>query len=231
MIVIDVSEYQKNILASIKNRTIPCDGIIARVTKKSGAIDEVYYNTSSIAKDLGVPFGAYKLTYAEHYKDAITEANRVFDIIKTQNLKLGFWLDMETQYLRNNKYAIADVYNAYHDVLGDRLTGVYCDTAFYTKNIDVLKDKRLWLANWSKKPDYYNDDNVVGWQYTDKYNGVNMDASYWKIPVDASEVVKYNPDNVRLLQNYLNRYYGYNLVVDGVMGTKTFTAICQTIAK
>ena len=110
------------------------------------------------------------------------------------------------------------------------LSGIYCDCDFYRKHSNLLKKYPIWIAKWcDSKPDL----NCVGWQYTNHYRGNDIDASYWysyQLPEDMEKVVKYNPDNVRELQKYLNDHYKYNLSVDGVMGTKTFTAICQSLA-
>lgn len=235
MNVIDVSEYQIGLAKKVNDKVIHCDGIIARVTTKTNRIDATFGIWRDIASHLGLPFGGYKYTYATTYKTAYEEACIVCDELHGCDMQLGIWLDMETDHLRGNKYATADVLSGFKDGLksgGITLSGVYCDNDFYNVNKSVLQNERLWIAKWSKKaPDiWYDSENCIGWQHTAKYLGYNLDCSEWKV-ITNTEKVLYNPDNVRLLQNYLNKEYGYRLKADGIMGTKTFTAVCQTIAK
>ena len=236
MLVFDVSAYNTGDLP-------PCDGLIARTTTKDGKIDHLFEYWYNHARYHNLPFGAYKYTYATSSVFAEVESISVAKLLQGVKLSLGFWLDCETSELRNGSdsvlKSIIEEYKETMNLFKIPWGGIYCDANFYYHHEDVLVNEKIWLARWTNginaKPIMYNNPNVVGWQYTNKYNGKNLDASLWKTPekeqAQDENKVLYNPDNVRLLQEYLNKHYGYQLKVDGVMGTKTFTAICQSLAK
>lgn len=238
MLVFDVSEYNSGI-------TLPkCDGLIARCTKKTNKEDPFFYVWKKVAFRRGIPFGAYKYTYAHNIEDARIEAVSVCQLLRGCNLELGFWLDIENDYHRAcTDSLIKDIITMYKQVCENysiKFAGVYCDFDFYKTHRNALQDCDIWLAKWThdinKQPVMFDDDNVKGWQYTDNYNREKLNASLWKVPEQGQEhkqekIIKYNPGNVRKLQEYLNKHYGYFLEVDGVMGTNTFTAICQSLAK
>lgn len=222
--------------------TIPdCDGIIARVTRSGNRIDSKFYTWSNIATNRDKSFGAYKYSYAHNVNDAHLEAVAVCQILRGCKIELGFWLDLENDFHRTCTdsliESIIEEYKKVCDSYSITFSGIYCDADFYKVHRNVLREYPIWLARWSHNPekDIPFGDNFVAWQYTDRYNDLNLDASIWNVndskKPDKTELIPYNPDNVRLLQNYLNKYYGYNLKIDGVMGKNTFTAICQTIAK
>lgn len=236
MLVFDVSSYNTGDLP-------PCDGIIARVTKKDGKIDSAFGYWSNYARQHKKPFGAYKYTYATSPVIAEIESIAVAKILQGLELSLGFWLDLETPDLRyGSDSMIKSIISEYKETMELYKVpwgGVYCDYDFYKHHANALYGEKLWIARWThdqyKCPAMYYTSNVKGWQYTDSYNGKNLDASLWKLPEQEQEqeqenIVKYNPDNVRKLQEYLNKHYGYNLKVDSIMGTNTFTAICQSLA-
>ena len=239
MLVFDVSEYNSEYTIPF----IDCAGIVARVTKRGNKMDEKFYDfyNRSIAEDK--KFGAYKYTYAHNINDAHIEAETVCQVLRGCNkMELGFWLDLENDFHRScNDELIESIIKEYKMVCGlygITFAGIYCDLDFYKKHRSVLERYPIWIARWTHNSEFGMpiSSNFVAWQYTDKYDGTSLDASLWNInkkeeKPDKSELIAYNPDNVKLLQNYLNRYYGYTLKVDGVMGKNTFTAICQTIAK
>lgn len=236
MLVFDVSEYNTGDLP-------PCDGIIARVTKKDGCADSKFYDWCKYALIDNKMLGAYKYTYATSPVIAEIESINVAKHLMGMSLPLGFWLDCETPDLRYGSdsllKSIIEEYRETMKLYKIPWGGVYCDYDFYKTHVKVLVNENIWLARWThdqnKRPTMFDTErHVKGWQYTDSYNGNNLDASLWKMPEQEQEHekhVKYNPDNVRKLQEYLNKHYGYELNVDGVMGTKTFTAICQSLAK
>ena len=237
MLVFDVSEYNNQYIIPF----VECDGVIARVTKRGNNIDDKFYTFYNLTTKDNKPFGAYKYTYAHNANDAHLEAVAVCQILRGCKIDLGFWLDLENDFHRSCADSlikeIIEQYIVDFESYGLTFSGIYCDFDFYKTHKAVLKDYPIWIARWTHNPNtgIPVGDNFIAWQYTDKYNGLMLDASLWganiKEKPDKSELIGYNPDNVKLLQNYLNRYYGYNLKVDGVMGKNTFTAICQTIAK
>lgn len=233
----DVSEYNN----PDKIPFVECDGMIARVTKRGNKIDEKFYTFYNISEQANKPFGAYKYSYANNANDAHLEAVAVCQILRGCAIELGFWLDLESEYHRVASdsliKSIIEQYMTDFDAYGIKFSGIYCDYDFYRKHIALLKTYPIWLARWTHNPNtgIPVGSNFVAWQYTNRYDKLHLDASLWNLnkkdKPDKTEVIPYNPDNVRLLQNYLNKYYGYNLNIDGVMGKNTFTAICQTIAK
>lgn len=238
MLVFDVSEYNDPYSIPF----VDCDGVIARVTARNNTVDSKFYNYYSIATGEDKAFGAYKYTYAHNANDAHFEAVAVSQVLRGCNrLKLGFWLDLENDFHRSCADSLIEViieqYKKDCDAYGINFAGVYCDFDFYKVHKAVLKNYPIWIARWTNNPEKGMPVgiNFVGWQYTNRYNNLHLDASMWDINKDEipdkTEVIPYNPENVKLLQNYLNKYYGYKLDVDGIMGRKTFTAICQTIAK
>lgn len=183
------------------------------------------------------PIGAYKYTYAHNRNEAGFEAVEVARVLRGLSLRLGFWLDIESDYHRSaSDNLILEIIQEYERVLnnyGLKLTGIYCDFDFYKKHENVLKDFNIWVARWkhdgqTAKELSYRIPRLAGWQYTNQYKGLNLDASEWYKSTDT-ETLKYNPDNVRKVQEHLNDKYNTGLVVDGVMGTKTFTALWNCI--
>lgn len=233
MLVFDVSSYNTGDLP-------PCDGIIARVTKKDGKIDSRFAYWYHYANDHKKPFGAYKYTYATSPVIAEIESINVGKYLQGIELPLGFWLDCETRELRYGSdsllQSVIEEYREAMDLYNIKWGGIYCDFDFYQRHEAVLHNYDIWVARWNYTPGMRKKLNahiqcLAGWQYTNSYNGQNLDASEWYQSTNTTAEVKYNPDNVRKLQEYLNKHYGYNLNIDGVMGTNTFTAICQSLAK
>lgn len=227
MIVIDVSWYQRNYVLD----RIPHSGLIARATTMDNNVDRSFYDYMNRSE----PKGCYKYCYAHNANEAHIEAVALAQVCRGLKLDLGIWLDLEDEYHRVcSDRLLEEIITEYNTVLsnyGMILSGIYCDYDFYKNHINLLKNYPLWIAKWGdKKPDL----NCVAWQYTNKYYGLNVDASYWfgyqHLEKDHEKVVEYNPDNVRQLQKYLNNHYKYNLTVDGKIGNKTFTAICQSLA-
>lgn len=225
MIVLDVSHYQQDLNLD----KIPHDGIIARAVTRDLSIDKAFYQYMKRPE----PKGCYKYTYAHNRNDAGIEAVALAQACRGLDLPLGIWLDIESDYHRSCGDAlIDDIIQEYNRVLmnyGMILSGVYCDWDFYQSHKGVLKKYPIWCAKWGvKKPDL----NCVGWQFTNKYRDHDLDASYWygyQLP-EEDGYIKYTPENVRKLQKYLNDNYQYSLDTDGIMGKKTFTAICQSLA-
>lgn len=232
MIVIDVCEYQRNLNLDV----IPFEGLIARVTKRNNKLDPAFYDYMRLENSKKL--GAYKYSYAHNHNDAALEAVEVARTIRGIKLDLGFWLDLETDYLRAaSDNLILEIIQEYERVLNNydlKLSGIYCDFDFYKTHENVLKDFKIWAARWkydakTQKELSYRIPRLAAWQYTNKYKGLDLDASDWYTSVDINEVLKYNLDNVRKVQEHLNTKYNSGLVVDGVMGSKTFTAIWNHI--
>lgn len=232
MLVFDVSSYNTGDLP-------PCDGIIARATTKDGDIDSRFEYWSRYALDHRLKFGAYKYAYATNRMLAKYESITVVSKLQGVELHLGFWLDCETRELRYGSdsllQSVIDEYRETMNRYNIKWGGIYCDFDFYKRHVEVLRNYDIWVARWNYTPGMRKELNthiqrLAGWQYTDSYNGNNLDASEW-YQTDTTVEVKYNPDYVKKLQEYLNKHYGYRLTVDGVIGTNTFTAICQSLAK
>ncbi len=180
MKAIDVSSVQKEINWK-KVRADEVEHAIIRTILKRGKPDPRAKENFEAAKAVGISTDAYKYCYAMSGDEAIIEAMKVVDFLKSIPVSCKIWWDMEWENQRNNltRQQITDLVKAAADVILDAgfEFGVYCNLDWYR---NVLLSEQLpydfWIARYPKKS---KDDGTlqeslrpnVGekiWQYTSK---------------------------------------------------------------
>lgn len=247
MLGIDVSAYQSfpdwvKVKQSI-------EFAILRITTPYGT-DKSFEHNYKGCQDNNIKTGAYRYSYAKTVEASIKEAQEVLKILNNRHLELGVWLDLEWDKQRAlGKNAITDIAKAFIETIqnGGYKCGIYCNLDWYKNVIDVsqFKDIPFWIARYP-----YNDTGKIvetlkpnvseyGWQYSSKgrisgINGyVDLDIFYSNSNLEDTIPVKtkqFDKEAVKSLQTALNLQgiTGLNnstLVVDGIVGQNTLTAI------
>ena len=227
-IILDICEYQEGI-TFLEKPLLEENKFITRITKKSGAVDLM----STRYKDHKNHIGYYKYVNAMSTYTAQYEVEQIKKCGLLDGTKI-LWVDLETVFLRENPEICEKVFVVFLDNFVN--VGIYCDLDFYRSNVSKWISKYnvpLWVACYGRNNGEVDErkiesvtdiKNVAMWQFTSKYKGYNLDAS---ITIDKMEYVPYNTEKVKEVQRFLNDRYKYNLSVDGVMGKKTFTALCR----
>ena len=154
--------------------------------------DRLFRSFLSKCEKTGIPWGVYLYSYAENVEEAKKEARFVIDTLHglKKGPQMGVWFDMED----------ADGYKARRGIMAfnadtiSRICGTFCDeldAAGYYTGIYASKywfDKYIrtfyprWTAAWgnndgSRHGDYSGDSILH--QYTSRYKGANLDASFF----------------------------------------------------
>lgn len=144
------------------------------------------------AKKAGLKVGVYWFSYAVTVVSAVQEANRCTNLLNGIELDLPIFYDFEYDtesygqkkgysYTKTNRTAIIKAFcdtakeNGYE-------AGVYLNLDYIRSKVDmdVLKDYKLWFAQWGKNT--YTDGTFMIWQYssTGKVDGIsgNVDLNF-----------------------------------------------------
>lgn len=260
---IDVSAYQKEINWK-QAAAAGVDFAILKVIRKDLNPDKQFENNWTGCRAAGVPIlGVYNYSYATTVDKARSDAQRVIRILNGRKTKV--WLDIEDDCLKGIGTKLADIINAYGQVITDAGLdfGVYTGRSFYDSYIRKYAgaiNHRFWIARYpssrqmtidqdpddSKKPTILH--YMEGWQYSSKgsVSGIagNVDLDIWYADDGSDSDLQGEPgetgvvpsEAVRSLQEALNAAgitdkNGNKLVVDGIMGPLTESAIRKVTLK
>lgn len=193
----------------------------------------------------GIEVGVYWFSYATNTTKAKEEAKKCLEVIKPYKDKITYpvFFDFEydsvnyakkqgvaiTKTLASNmaKTFLQEIKNAGY------ISGMYTNLDFSSRyfSSDILNTYDTWIAQYSSKCSYTG--KYTMWQYSEKgkvagING-NVDMNYCykeykKASSNTLTTIK-SDNNVKLLQQALNKSYGLKLAVDGSLGPKTKAAI------
>lgn len=229
--------------------------VIIRVGYGHFHLDEKFERNVAECKRLGIPFGVYHYSYALNEAEAEAEAKGVLDAIaKYKNdIKVGVWFDMEDADGYKKKHGfkfsnatIAPICYKFCKMIEDAgyYSGIYTSSSWldYVKGLNDRFDK--WVANWGKNDgSQHTNTSKDGTlqQYTSKPLDKNiMYAELSRYSRGGTEPTKPQPqpahkptgsENVRKAQNFLNRFIGAGLAVDGIRGSQTNKAVIKLLQK
>lgn len=188
---IDVSGYQN----TIDWKKVKGDGIdfaILKVIRKDLNPDKQFEANWQGCEAVGMPIhGVYNYSYATTVSKAITDAQKVLEILG--NRKPRVYLDVEDTCQKNLGMLLIDIINTYASVIrGAGLEfGVYTGLYFYNTFIRPYGGVScpLWIARYGDNDGSLNEAykpsvaGMVGWQYTSKakVSGItgNVDMNVW----------------------------------------------------
>lgn len=227
---LDLSEH--NIINNY-NAVVDSDlsGIILKATEgmtyKDSSFQSKYNNLKGKIK-----LGAYH--YLKRTSSPVGQAIEFYNTIKDKELEVTPWLDIEDTALADvSEQYCNDFIDKFYELSGIRPI-IYTGYYYYRDNFsyEFKMANKWWIASYgtSIKP---NVQNMVGWQYTEScedYHFVSglVDCSY--VYEESFEIVEENYNSIKELQNELNKqgfrdYNGNKLIVDGIVGEKTISAL------
>lgn len=241
---IDVSKHNGTIdWVKVKNDGIKF--VIIRGGYGNSYVDPQFKVNIEGAIKNGIDVGVYWFSYATNESKAKEEALKCLEVLKPykDNITYPVFYDFEydsvnyakkqgisvTKNMASNmaKVFLKEIKNAGY------IPGLYTNLDF-SKNYftsEVLNTYDTWIAQYSSKCTYSS--KYTMWQYSEKGKvaGINGNADmnycykeYKKASTTTSTTVKVD-NNVKLLQQALNKSYGLKLTVDGSLGPKTKAAI------
>lgn len=145
------------------------------------------------AEARGLPWGVYCYAHAQTTERAREEANRVIEALNALGYgtpPLGIWFDVEApEVIGQDSEDVTAVCSAFISACNAAgySAGIYASLSTLTDRINVndLADYvPYWCAQYAEKCDfldYYPDNRLTGWQYTDSYiiDGNTYDLSVW----------------------------------------------------
>lgn len=179
---IDVSKWQGDI-DFVKVKEAGCDFVIIRLgyqTEIAGELklDPYYEQNIKMAKEAGLKVGVYLYTYAKDEKDALQQADWVFQQIKPYDLELGVSYDWESwtsfNKLQLSYHNFTDLATTFINRLNEYgYDGMLYSSKYYLENIWTSNNNVVWLAHYTNKTDYQGDYRL--WQRTNNgsINGIN----------------------------------------------------------
>ena len=208
---VDVSSYQGEIDWN-KAKAAGVEFAILKVIRKDLNPDNQFENNWKGCVDAGVPIqGVYNYTYATNIAKAISDANKVLQILGSDRHPF-VWLDWEDKCLPKGRVA-ADIINVYGDVItaGGCQFGIYFGMSYYNSYLDDIMPyvkeeyRKGWEARYyngynemritddikdSKKPTHF-DGTFFGWQYSSSgiVDGIpgRVDLNIWYEDIEARE--------------------------------------------
>lgn len=247
---IDVSEHQGTIdWNKVKGNV---DFVILRAGYGHNNIDKQFVRNICECNRLGIPVGIYWFSYAYTTDMAINEANFAVQAIKNYKIDLPVFFDFEydsVNYANKcgvtvNQRLATDMVKAFCERIKELgyKPGNYSNQDFILNKFynDELTQYPLWYAYYNQNK---NRDCMI-WQYSEsgRVPGINTDSvdmNYCYTDLDeVKPIVNFHVkelweisiqgEEVKALQEELNRQCEANLKVDGYFGTTTLDA-CITI--
>lgn len=195
---IDVAKWNGGInWLKVKNAGV--EFVILKVIDKKCSKEEAFERNYAGASAQGIPVDVYNYSYATTVEKAKSDADVVVSIIKARNVKT-VWLDVEDSCQQGLGSMLADIVNAYKEIIAGAGFGfgVYTGLSFYNSYIKPhagTLDCPFWIARYpvsttmefsrnpseNKKPVISH--TLNGWQYTSngRVDGItgSVDLSIW----------------------------------------------------
>ena len=244
---IDVSEFQGKIdWEKVKHSGVEFAILRCGYGMDFSNQDDVEYErNANECERLGIPYGAYLMSYANTVEKARSEAKHVLRLIEGRKISLGVWYDIEDNGTSGaiNKETLTNIINTFCNTIknaGHRV-GVYANLNWLENKIEkTIKDNYdIWVAQYYSKCEY--EGKYIMWQHTSsgKVNGistnVDMNILYEDLPVinnnDNNNSKTNNSEIVKSLQKALNKDYNCGLDVDGIIGPLTTKAVNNNMVR
>ena len=198
--VVDVSEHQDPNKIDYNKFANDIDGAILRTSITDAETLKIRkdYNVERHYNELNsrnVPIGFYHYSRAINQAEALLEADYVYNIIKSKNVSLPVYIDIEDnkRQTKASKGEISSVAETFVKSLQSRgyIAGIYSYPWFAENYLtrDVRNKYEFWVADYdSKHFTTYNQSDFDSWQYTHKgkvsgYNGdIDMSVLYKDYP-------------------------------------------------
>lgn len=193
MKVFDISEFQDiDIWDTLIDEDV--EGVIINMGETISGdqeLDNSFCDHANAAVSNNIPYGIYFVTHAHSIEEAEQEAqwinDMVYQYLNGQEPELGVWIDCEVSTIKmmaTHTYIMKMIEKL--KSFGFSQVGIYASYSFFTDYFDLQELEELqipiWVANYGRvnylKEEYPNL-NHVGWQYTETYNGMNLDADEW----------------------------------------------------
>ena len=247
---IDVSHHQGNIdWASAKASGI--EFVIMKAMYENGhRIESSFARNYDGAQ--GLKRGAYVYNIARNVSQAVSEAEDFVKVLGGRELEYGVWLDMEdAKIAKLSRKILWNIIDTEAEIItrAGYKVGIYCNKYWYTSILDgasLSKRYDFWVARYPSADNGTIKENLAPryakiWQYSSKgrvpgiVGNVDMD-------IELADLVDNRPtgnpyavptktmkngssgNGVRWLQYELNTR-GFQLVVDGVFGSRTEQAV------
>lgn len=167
-------------------------GVIVKISE-GRSLTQLHGKHIAGAAARGLPWGAYCYTHAQTTERAKEEAQRVIAALEALGYgapPLGIWFDVEVPEVigqdRDDVTAICSAFISACNAAGYS-AGIYASLSTLTDciNVNDLADYvPYWCAQYAEKCDfldYYPDNRLTGWQWTDHYHidGQSYDMSEW----------------------------------------------------
>ena len=173
--------------------------------------DKQFENNVRKAEELGMPWGAYLLSYACSTADAKSELAHIDRLIKGQISKgykpsLPVALDIEpTSYVENKGGWTATNLTNVATIILDGLTELNYYPMLYTgyyvldnKVSDHIRnDYDCWFPQWYKKPDAYKYNRLSMWQYGGEINYLESNNITGVGVIDKNRLYKNYPEIIK----------------------------------
>lgn len=201
---IDISEWQGLLtledFIKIKNDGINfimlrC-GYTSYGINKNKRIDRYFENNYRLAKEAGIPVGAYYYSCATTMEESIEEANFTLEIIKDKVFEYPIAVDTEDAHDISNpsnsnisqasigRIALTPIIKNFCDILeqNNKYVSIYASTYWFRNNLILsdLVEYDKWIAQWSNTVNFEEEYGM--WQYssTGTINGIlgNVDLNY-----------------------------------------------------
>lgn len=193
---IDVAKWQGTI-SWPKVRGAGVQFAILKIIDKTGNTEGSFERNYRGAAGQSIPIGVYNYSYATTVAKAQGDAAKVIRALAGRKLQCKVWLDVEDDCQKGMGRRIADIINAYQDVIetAGYEFGVYTGLSFYNSYIKPYAARincPFWIARYpsssriqlsanpsaSKKPSIQH--TLWGWQYssTGSIPGISGNADF-----------------------------------------------------
>ena len=248
----DISYIQANkTLGDFKKAKEKNDFVIIRlgtVLKGELYTDKEFESKYKFAKQAGFDIGVYFYSLAKTVSDAKKEARYTVKVLKNRRLEYPVFIDYEDKTQRDlGKNLNKQICEAFCKIVSDAgyKAGVYASYDFLTNRISTISNKYVvWLAQYPKATykgrfelhQYSSSGQVAGFGKIDVDTSTFKAGEYPKSP-EKKETITFptlptrgyfkkgdKGTNVKRLQTCLNKI-GYKITADGIVGSKTISAV------
>lgn len=191
MNVIDLSDWNENV-DWFRFIDHGIGGVIVKISE-GRTLSKLFAKNIAGAAARGLPWGVYCFSHAQTTERAEEEAQVVIDALETLGYgapDLGIWIDVEApEVIGQDSEDVTAVCSAFISACNAAgySAGIYASLSTLTDciNVNDLADYvPYWCAQYAEKCDfldYYPDNRLAGWQFTDSYivDGNTYDLSVW----------------------------------------------------
>ena len=249
---IDVSHHQGNIDWNKVKAEAGIGFVIMKAMFENGHTKESAFEKNYAGAE-GLQRGAYLYTIAQNLGEAQAEAADFIRILAGRRLEYGVWLDLEDRKIAKlGKAQLTKHIDEQARIITSAgyKVGIYSNKDWYNNKIEgkeLAKRYDFWIARYPLVDNGTIKDSLAPrgwakiWQYSSKGSVPGIKGNC-DLDIEMSDLVDTRPtgnpytepaknlkkgskgNDVRWLQYELN-YRGYGLIVDGIFGPATETAV------